>query len=388
MKQLIVLADFPSHGGTKTFIELLCQFLADNNVQYRLAMMDSPVQRMAYEQLNVTNSKSPLWIKGRLSGIRRFLYRWPMQPIWDRIEMSPVLRESPDGIIVSTGNPWNHIYLLRGKVPAVYFLHTVPVYPPGGRPLGKLLPFLAQRFREGPHRFVGVSDFHTTVIRSLLSSKSMKVERIYNTTAQSDAAHHKRSLSAARAHHSGPLTVVTLGHVVDYKGVDLWWKVASSLIQAYPQRVRFRWIGDGPLFAYYQEKSRSFPDIDFPGASTDPGSILRNTDIYFQPSRRESLGIAVLEAMEYGIPCVVSDCQGLPETIRDGSTGFVFGADDAERGMQCLETLIRDQSLRDRMGHAAREFFHAQFSPLRWQTEMSALLAEWQSNLLEDPIAK
>ncbi|MCB1167804.1 MAG: hypothetical protein KDK33_16725, partial [Leptospiraceae bacterium] len=145
MKQLIVLADFPSHGGTKTFIELLCQFLADNNVQYRLAMMDSPVQRMAYEQLNVTNSKSPLWIKGRLSGVRRVLYRWPMQPIWDRIEMSPVLRESPDGIIVSTGNPWNHIYLLRGKVPAVYFLHTVPVYPPGGRPLGKLLPFLAQR---------------------------------------------------------------------------------------------------------------------------------------------------------------------------------------------------------------------------------------------------
>jgi glycosyltransferase involved in cell wall biosynthesis len=63
-----------------------------------------------------------------------------------------------------------------------------------------------------------------------------------------------------------------------------------------------------------------------------PGRYLM-ADLFALPSRGlyETWGLAVNEAMELGVPCLVSDRVGCQQDlVTPGETGWVFRADDAE----------------------------------------------------------
>lgn len=75
-------------------------------------------------------------------------------------------------------------------------------------------------------------------------------------------------------------------------------------------------------------------------------------DIFVFPSKTDTLGNVVLEAMASGIPAVVFDALGPKELIDHGVTGFVAASD--EQFARSVEQLIADGNLRRRMGAAAR----------------------------------
>lgn len=83
---------------------------------------------------------------------------------------------------------------------------------------------------------------------------------------------------------------------------------------------------------------------------------LRELDIYCAPSRwdSESFGVAIIEASACGLPVIVSDAGGLPEVVLDGETGFVIKRDDVPGLATALETLIRGDTLRQKMGKNGR----------------------------------
>lgn len=64
--------------------------------------------------------------------------------------------------------------------------------------------------------------------------------------------------------------------------------------------------------------------------------LLSNTDIYLQPSKYESLGIAIIEALSYGIPVIASNTGGIPELVDDGKNGFLIPVGN----MQMLKTIL------------------------------------------------
>lgn len=78
-------------------------------------------------------------------------------------------------------------------------------------------------------------------------------------------------------------------------------------------------------------------------------------DIFCAPSRSESFGVAALEAMAAGLPCVTSDAVGFREIIEDGVTGFVVPRGDVRALFRRLATLAEDEALRLQMGRAGRE---------------------------------
>jgi len=56
----------------------------------------------------------------------------------------------------------------------------------------------------------------------------------------------------------------------------------------------------------------------------DVKAILGQSDIFLLPSVQEGFSNAVLEAQAIGVPCLVSDAEGLSENVKHGETGFVF----------------------------------------------------------------
>jgi glycosyltransferase involved in cell wall biosynthesis len=79
-------------------------------------------------------------------------------------------------------------------------------------------------------------------------------------------------------------------------------------------------------------------------------------DVFVLPSVSETWGLVVNEAMNFGLPVVVSDRVGCGEDlVREGENGFVVAHDDPIALADALRALVGNAELRRRMGARSRE---------------------------------
>jgi len=76
----------------------------------------------------------------------------------------------------------------------------------------------------------------------------------------------------------------------------------------------------------------------------------KKADIFAMPSTIESFGIALLEAMNYGLPLIGSNAGGIPEVIEDGKNGFLIEPKKPKILAEKIRTLFTDGKLRKEMG--------------------------------------
>jgi len=90
--------------------------------------------------------------------------------------------------------------------------------------------------------------------------------------------------------------------------------------------------------------------------------VYLNSDVFVLPTRFETFGYSVLEAMACGLPVVTSDVYAMPEIVEDGKTGYLTPYGDMKALEEKLASLIEDASLRKRMGRAGRKRVEEKFS--------------------------
>ena len=83
--------------------------------------------------------------------------------------------------------------------------------------------------------------------------------------------------------------------------------------------------------------------------------VLPSCDIFVQSSLWEAMSIVVLEAMAAGKAMVVTRVGENPSVVVEGETGITVPPADPEAMAIALRRLLKDQALRQRLGHAARE---------------------------------
>jgi glycosyltransferase involved in cell wall biosynthesis len=92
------------------------------------------------------------------------------------------------------------------------------------------------------------------------------------------------------------------------------------------------------------------------GFVTNAPELAAACDVFCMPStKREGLARAIIEAMAYRVPPVVTNAGGSPELVVDGECGFVVPPRDGHALAAAIDRLYRDDDLRARMGKAARE---------------------------------
>ncbi len=116
-------------------------------------------------------------------------------------------------------------------------------------------------------------------------------------------------------------------------------------------------VGDGPMLNVLRERH---PAVEFKGAKTGDALAAEYAaaDVFVFPSRTDTFGLVMLEAMACGVPVISSNAGGLPEINIHNLTGFLADVGDvdamAAHTVYLLENEERLQQFKEQaLAHAA-----------------------------------
>lgn len=168
--------------------------------------------------------------------------------------------------------------------------------------------------------------------------------------------------------------VIAVGRYTYQKGferlVDAWHLLASR----FPDW-KLDIIGDGEERPLLEQRIRSYGlerQVTLTRPTQEIGKVYMEASILASSSRYEGLPMVLLEAQAFGLPIVAFQCKcGPKDIVSDGMNGYLVPEGDTAGMAQRLETLMKDVTLRKRMGLKAKE------SASRFNEE--AIMEKWMN---------
>lgn len=161
------------------------------------------------------------------------------------------------------------------------------------------------------------------------------------------------------AEHGIPTDGFVIGCTANYrprKGIDYLIEAIERLPDDIPAHLLLIGHMDADALTKRIARSPVGERIHRVGFVANAPELSAACDVFCMPStKREGLARALIEAMAYSVPPVVTDAGGSPELVVDGECGYVVPPRDAQGLADAIEKLYRDEALRGRMGNAARE---------------------------------
>jgi len=272
-----------------------------------------------------------------------------------------IKREQPDLLYCNTGLPCQLGLpaARRSGIPMVCHMHSVPA---SRRRYWIWLVKYADMVISCSHY-----GQRTATSRCRFSHESTVV---YNGIDHVDQFHpvpRSQELRQSLGIEEGEIVIGQVGSLIHRKGVDILIQSFGRVLDRTPA-ARLVLVGAGEkreeLEAMARE-SRYADRVIFTG-EVDRETVQRYMqqvfDINVLASRDECLGLVVLQGAACELPCVVTDCTGVTETVEEGVTGFHFEPGDVQMLADRLTRLAGDAGLRRKMGAAGRSMVARGFS--------------------------
>ncbi len=191
--------------------------------------------------------------------------------------------------------------------------------------------------------FPAVQDVPATVVPNFIASRRLDPDISSGTEVMAD--------------------LVTIGGLLKIKN---HWFLLEVLAHAnrLGRRYTLDVMGEGPMARFLETRARSLnvhDQVTFLGHRDDVRTLLPHHRLYVHASSRESLCIAIIEAMAAGLPVVAALTKGIMEMFEPGVEGLLWSLDDPEAGARMLIELMEDEGRRADMSKAVRQRFDRRF---------------------------
>jgi glycosyltransferase involved in cell wall biosynthesis len=199
-------------------------------------------------------------------------------------------------------------------------------------------------------------------------------------TAMRDSEFQEKSPNTIESSGSaGPALIVTIARHDSRKGI-------ATLLDAF-DRLRHsgavfqaKIVGDGPLLATHRKTAKKLGlnrFVEISGPVTDAFAVLRGADVFVLPSLEEQSGsLALLEALQAGVPAVASAVDGICEDVEHGKSALLVPPGDAAALAEALAQMLADRGLRRRIAVEGREIYRRRFSAAGLAGALRALYLE------------
>jgi glycosyltransferase involved in cell wall biosynthesis len=161
---------------------------------------------------------------------------------------------------------------------------------------------------------------------------------------------HEMRSRLTQGHPDSPL-LLYVGRLSAEKEIDRIRPVLDAIPNA-----RLALVGDGP---YRQELEKHFEGTPtyFVGylQGEELASAFASSDAFVFPSRTETLGLVLLEAMAAGCPVVAANSGGIPDIVTNGVNGHLFDPRDDNGAIAATQRLLAQRSECETLRQNARQ---------------------------------
>lgn len=152
--------------------------------------------------------------------------------------------------------------------------------------------------------------------------------------------------------------------LIPHKGHQHLIDAAARVVKQVPD-ARFVIVGAGPARETLEQQVRHLHlerHVFLAGYRVDAIELIKGFDVFALSSITEGMGTPLVDAMAAGKAAAATAVGGIPEVVVEGVTGYLVPPrDPASLAVRIVE-LLKNSSLRDRMGHAALERARERFT--------------------------
>lgn len=176
--------------------------------------------------------------------------------------------------------------------------------------------------------------------------------------------------------------VLAVGRLVWQKGFDVAITAFSMVWPRYP-KLRLLIVGEGDERMACERLADELGisrQVEFLGwrDADQVATLIKNARVLIVPSREESFGIVVCEAMAARTPVVASCVGGIPEIVTDGQTGLLVAPENPEELAQAMGYILDFPSEARRMADCGEEQIRRQFT---WEEVATRYLSALREGL-------
>jgi colanic acid/amylovoran biosynthesis glycosyltransferase len=196
--------------------------------------------------------------------------------------------------------------------------------------------------------------------------------------------HHGVDLSKFKRTSSeiDPVNVLFVGRLIMRKGLNYLISALAKVKQEFPD-VTLTVVGDGPDRELFEQQAQRELGEGFEFLGFQPHDVVRDAMskacIFSLPSitmptgECETFGLVFIEAQAMGVPVISFKSGGIPEVVVDGKTGFLCEEGDVSGLAEKILVLLKNQSLRNKMGAAGADWVKSMFDLNQQTAELEKL---------------
>lgn len=164
-----------------------------------------------------------------------------------------------------------------------------------------------------------------------------------------------------------PVQLLYLSNLIKGKGILLLVD-AMELLKQKGYRFKFRVVGPEGDVDYktlerlvHSKSLENEVELVGPKFGAEKYKEFKAADIFLLPSDYDTFGLVLLEAMQFGVPCIATRVGGIPDVLGNGS-GIIIPAITAEEIAKAIEHLLLHPEERKRISKAGFDRYVSNFT--------------------------
>jgi glycosyltransferase involved in cell wall biosynthesis len=217
------------------------------------------------------------------------------------------------------------------------------------------------------HKVIAISK----AVAKWLAEHEVPIEKINTVYYPIDIEESPKKIN--NSNHN--FTVICVCRLETVKNLPRLIDAIMTLRERLPERnVVLSLVGEGTqrkMLEYYAVEKGLQEFVTFHGYQTNPKQFLAQADLFVLPSLFEGFGLACIEAIQCGLPVVVSNSGGMIEYINDCENGFVIDPHNQQELIDIMEYAITmSDDERVRITSAAAHTVQGLFSPTMYEAAL------------------
>ncbi len=165
----------------------------------------------------------------------------------------------------------------------------------------------------------------------------------------------------------GPVKLLYLSNLIKGKGILLLINAIEKLVES-GYTIKLRVVGSEGDLSYLdleklikEKKLKEVIELIGPKFGEEKYAEFRNADVFILPSNYDTFGLVLLEAMQFGVPCISTNIGGIPDVLGEGR-GVIMNEISSDAVYLAVKQLLDNPEKRNSMSSLGYKYYISHFT--------------------------